>query len=77
MTMFADQLRRILSFITLICAGSIAMAGLACLAAGSYGLLEGLHGGPMVAGLLVVFGATLMFLGYFCGRNDFQSHNDQ
>lgn len=75
--MITDQLGRILSFIALTCAGLIAMAGLACLAFGSYGFFMGLHGGPMVAGLLIVFGAGLTYLGYFCGRNSFQSGKDQ
>ena len=72
-----DQLGRIFSLITLTCAGMIAMAGLACLVLGSYGLFRGIHGGPMVAGLLTVFGAGLTFVGYFCGRNSFQSDKDQ
>jgi len=77
MTMITDQLGRIFSLISLICAGLIAMAGLACLAFGSYGLFTGMHGGPMVAGLLIVFGAGLTFVGYFCARNSFQSEKDQ
>jgi hypothetical protein len=77
MTMITDQLGRVFSLITLTCAGLIAMAGLACLVFGSYGLFMGLHGGPMVAGLLIVFGAGLIFVGYFCGRNSFQSDKDQ
>jgi hypothetical protein len=77
MTMIADQLGRIVSLIALTCAGLIAMAGLACLAVGVYGFVTGLHGGPMVAGLLTVFGAGLIFVGYFCGRNSFQSQKDQ
>lgn len=77
MTMIADQLGRIVSLIALTCAGLIAMAGLACSAVGAYGLFTGLHGGPMVAGLLIVFGVELIFVGYFCGRNSFQSQKDQ
>lgn len=77
MTMIADQLGEIFSLIALICAGLLAIAGLACLAFGSYGLFAGLHGGPMVAGLLIVFGAGLTFVGYFCGRTSFQSNKDQ
>lgn len=75
--MFADLLGRVISLITLICAGLMAMTGLACLAFGSYGLFTGLHGGPMVASLLVVFGAGLTFVAYFCGRNGFKSQKDQ
>ena len=77
MTMITDQLGRIFSLITLTCASLIAMAGLACLVFGSYGLFRGIHGGPMVAGLLTVVGAGLIFVGYFCGRNSFQSDKDQ
>jgi hypothetical protein len=77
MTMIADQLGRIFSLIALTCSGLMAIAGLACLAFGSYGLFTGLHGGLMVAGLLIVFGAALTFVAYFCGRNSFQSYKDQ
>ena len=77
MSLITDQLGRIFSLIALTCAGLIAMAGLACLAFGSYGLFTGIHGGPMVAGLLIAFGAGLTFVGYFCGRNSFQSDKDQ
>lgn len=75
--MSADKLGRILSFITVTSAGLIAMAGLACFAAGAYGLFSGLHGGPIVAGTLAMFGSALMFVGYLCGRNGFQSQKDQ
>ena len=74
--MSADRLGRILGLITLVGAGLIAMVGLACLAVGSYGLFAGLHGGSIVAGALAMFGAALMFVGYLCGRNGFQSHKD-
>jgi hypothetical protein len=72
MAMFNDQFRRVLSLISLICSSLIAMAGLACSVFGVYGLFAGLHGGPIVAGLLTAVGAALMFVGYFCGRNSFQ-----
>ena len=77
MTMVTDLVGRIFSLIALTCAGLIAMAGLACLVFGSYGLFRGIHGGPMVACLFIVFGAGLSFVGYFCGRNSFQSDKDQ
>ena len=72
MVMFTDQFIRVLSLISLICGSLIAMAGLACSAIGVYGLFAGLHGGPIVAGLLTAFRTALMFVGYFCGRNSFQ-----
>jgi hypothetical protein len=72
MVMFTDQLGKVLSLTSLIGGSLVAIAGLACLAVGLYGLFAGLHGGPAVAGILAVFGAALMFVGYFCGRNSFQ-----
>jgi hypothetical protein len=59
---------KILSAIAVTFSGLIAMAGVTFLAAGSYGLFAGIHGGPMVASLLILFGAGLISVGYFCGR---------
>lgn len=63
MTMFNNHLIRILDLGSIIGGSPVAMAGLACFVVGLHGLFAGLHGGPVVAGLLAFFGATLMFMG--------------
>jgi hypothetical protein len=73
MTTFTDALGRLLGFMTLLGGGLLAIAGLACLAVGSYGLFVGFHGGPIVAGLLALFGAALLLVGCLCGHNGFCS----
>jgi hypothetical protein len=74
MRKFTDRLGATLGLAALLCGGLVAMAGLACLAVGSYGLFVGFHGGPIGAGLLMLFGAALFFVGCFLGYNGFYAN---
>ena len=52
----------------MISGGLLALIGLAILGIGAYTFVVGVHGGPFVAGGMVLFGAVLFFLSLFLVR---------
>jgi hypothetical protein len=60
-----------LSIITLFGCGLLAFCGVALFGFGFYGAIVGVHGGPIVVGIMVLFGASLALVGYYLGRVTF------
>jgi uncharacterized membrane protein len=58
----------LLNVVTLAGCGIMALAGVGILALGLYGLVGGMHGGPIVAGIIALVGATVAFAGYHLAR---------
>ena len=48
--------------------GLLGIAGVGVVALGGYGFIGGIHGGWVYALTIVLFGAALGFVGFFCGR---------
>ena len=61
----ADLLTRSLAVVTFVGCGAMALAGVAIAGLGLYGLVAGMHGGPIVAAIMVLVGASLAFLGHY------------
>jgi hypothetical protein len=43
----------------------IALVGIVILGFGASGLIVGVHGGPVTAGVMILFGSALLFIGYY------------
>ena len=54
--------------LAVIAAGLISLVGLAMTVAGLYGLIVGMHGGPVAAAITATLGAGLLFVGIFTLR---------
>jgi hypothetical protein len=52
---------------SLLGGGLIALIGAVIFGAGAYGFIVGIHGGPITAAVMTIFGAALLFVGCFCG----------
>ena len=64
----SDSLAIGLGVAGLVAAALVGLTGAAVLVGGLYGLAIGMHGGPLVAGLMLVFGAALIVLTIHLGR---------
>jgi hypothetical protein len=53
---------------SLLAGGAIALIGAVILWFGVSGFVVGVHGGPITAGVMSLFGAALLFIGYYGGR---------
>lgn len=65
LTNIADIL---LGLTSLLAAGIIGLIGIAIFGFGVSGLVVGVHGGPITAGVMILFGSALLFIGYYGGR---------
>jgi len=77
MTRRIDPLTVALGVVTLGGCGVGALAGLGIFLLGMYGFVVGMHGGPIMSSLIMLCGATLMFLSYYLGRTWLKSERDR
>jgi hypothetical protein len=53
---------------SLLAGGVLGLIGTVILGFGVSGFVVGVHGGPITAGVMSLFGAALLFIGYYGGR---------
>ncbi len=58
--------------VSLIAGGVIALIGTAILGFGLSAFIVGVHGGPITAAVMTLFGTALLFIGYYGGRYGFR-----
>ena len=58
----------LINVITLFGCGLLAFCGIALFGFGIYGAIVGVHGGSIIVGIMVLFGGSLAFIGYYFGR---------
>jgi hypothetical protein len=68
-----DLLTIVLSVTTLLGCGLLGLVGVGLAAMGIYGFVVGVHGGPLVAGIMLLFGAGLAFASYSVAKTFFKS----
>jgi hypothetical protein len=58
--------------VSLFAGGLVSLIGIGIFGMGVYGFFVGVHGGPITAAVMTLFGAALLFIGYYCGRYGFK-----
>jgi len=64
----SDLLTLLLTAVTFLGCGFIGLIGVGIAAMGLYAFIVGIHGGPLAAGIIFLFGAALAFIGYYLAK---------
>jgi hypothetical protein len=63
-----DLLTWALTVVTFLGCGLIGLLGVGIAALGLYAFFVGIHGGPIAAGIMLLSGAALAFVGYYLAK---------
>jgi hypothetical protein len=66
----ADNL---LGLFSLLAGGFVGLTGAVLFSAGAYSFVVGVHGGSLYASVMTLFGAAMLFIGWFCGLHGFKN----
>jgi hypothetical protein len=69
----ADLLALFLTVATLLGCGFLGLIGVGIAALGLSAFVVGIHGGPLMAGVMLLFGAALAFIAYYLAKLFFRS----